>query len=582
MAHQLVIRGGTIVDGTGAERVTGDVAVDDGVIAAVGGRLRGDRTIEADGAVVTPGWVDVHTHYDGQATWDDQLDPSFSNGVTTLVMGNCGVGFAPCPPGEEATLIELMEGVEDIPGSALAEGVPWGAWETFPEYLDFLGSRHYALDIAAQLAHGSLRFQVMRERGVHNEDATADDIAIMRGLVAEAIAAGAVGFSTSRTIFHRSITGEAVPGTYASASELRELVQGMADGGGGVFEAITSESIGTMEMLGGERFGQDHELRLLADISRSTGQKVTFTTVQHRDDPTAWRTVLDFAVDANATGAQLYPQVASRPIGILGGLDGYHPFMHRPSYRELAGLPLAARAERLRDPEVRARVLAEADGAPDDAGSMEMFAVVMQVAAEGLYGLDEVVDYEPPADRAFGAIAAARGITPLEAVYDFLASDDGTGIVVLPGAGYPDGNLDATREMLTHPATVVGLADAGAHVKLICDGSSPSTQLTLWTRDRTRGETIPLEFMVEQQTRRTARLYGFADRGTLEVGQRADLNVIDLDNLTVGRPVMHADLPAGGQRYLQPVSGYLATIVGGVQTRAHDADTGERPGRLVR
>jgi N-acyl-D-amino-acid deacylase len=581
MAHQLVIRGGTIVDGTGAERVTGDVAVDDGVIAAVGGRLQGDRTIEADGAVVTPGWVDVHTHYDGQATWDDQLDPSFSNGVTTLVMGNCGVGFAPCPPGEEATLIELMEGVEDIPGSALAEGVPWGAWETFPEYLDFLGSRHYALDIAAQLAHGSLRFQVMRERGVHNEDATADDIAIMRGLVAEAIAAGAVGFSTSRTIFHRSITGEAVPGTYASAAELRELVQGMADGGGGVFEAITSESIGTMEMLGGERFGQDHELRLLADISRSTGQKVTFTTVQHRDDPTAWRTVLDFAVDANATGAQLYPQVASRPIGILGGLDGYHPFMHRPSYRELAGLPLAARAERLRDPEVRARVLAEADGAPDDAGSMEMFAVVMQVAAEGLYGLDEVVDYEPPADRAFGAIAAARGITPLEAVYDFLASDDGTGIVVLPGAGYPDGNLDATREMLTHPATVVGLADAGAHVKLICDGSSPSTQLTLWTRDRTRGETIPLEFMVEQQTRRTARLYGFADRGTLEVGQRADLNVIDLDNLTVGRPVMHADLPAGGQRYLQPVSGYLATIVGGVQTRAHDADTGERPGRLV-
>jgi N-acyl-D-amino-acid deacylase len=582
MAHQLVIRGGTIVDGTGAERVTGDVAVDDGVIAAVGGRLQGDRTIEADGAVVTPGWVDVHTHYDGQATWDDQLDPSFSNGVTTLVMGNCGVGFAPCPPGEEATLIELMEGVEDIPGSALAEGVPWGAWETFPEYLDFLGSRHYALDIAAQLAHGSLRFQVMRERGVHNEDATADDIAIMRGLVAEAIAAGAVGFSTSRTIFHRSITGEAVPGTYASAAELRELVQGMADGGGGVFEAITSESIGTMEMLGGERFGQDHELRLLADISRSTGQKVTFTTVQHRDDPTAWRTVLDFAVDANATGAQLYPQVASRPIGILGGLDGYHPFMHRPSYRELAGLPLAARAERLRDPEVRARVLAEADGAPDDAGSMEMFAVVMQVAAEGLYGLDEVVDYEPPADRAFGALAAARGITPLEAVYDFLASDDGTGIVVLPGAGYPDGNLDATREMLTHPATVVGLADAGAHVKLICDGSSPSTQLTLWTRDRTRGETIPLEFMVEQQTRRTARLYGFADRGTLEVGQRADLNVIDLDNLTVGRPVMHADLPAGGQRYLQPVSGYLATIVGGVQTRAHDADTGERPGRLVR
>jgi N-acyl-D-amino-acid deacylase len=582
MAHELVIRGGTIVDGTGADRVTGDVAVDDGRISAVGGRLEGDRTIDADGAIVTPGWVDVHTHYDGQATWDDQLDPSFSNGVTTLVMGNCGVGFAPCPPGEQATLIELMEGVEDIPGSALAEGVPWGEWESFPQYLDFLGSRRYAVDIAAQLAHGSLRFQVMRERGVRNEDATADDIAEMRRLVAEAMAAGAVGFSTSRTIFHRSITGGAVPGTYASDVELTELVQGMADGGGGLFEAITSASIGTMEMLGGERFSQAHELRLLADISRATGQRITFTTVQHRDDPSAWRQVLDFATEVNASGAQLYPQVASRPIGILGGLDGYHPFMHRPSYRAIAGLPLAARAERMRDPEMRARILAEADLPPDDAGSMEMFAVVMQVAAEGLFGLDEVVDYEPPADRAFGAIAAQRGVTPIEAVYDFLADGDGTGIVALPATGYVDGDLDAMREMLTHPTTIVGLADAGAHVKLICDGSSPSTQLTLWTRDRTRGERIPLEYMVEQQTRRTARLYGFDDRGTIEVGQRADLNVIDLEHLTVRRPVMHADLPAGGQRYLQPVSGYLATLVGGVQTRAADADTGERPGRLVR
>jgi N-acyl-D-amino-acid deacylase len=582
MAHELVIRGGTIVDGTGADRLTGDVAVDDGRISAVGGRLEGDRTIDADGAIVAPGWVDVHTHYDGQATWDDQLDPSFGNGVTTLVMGNCGVGFAPCPPGEQATLIELMEGVEDIPGTALAEGVPWGAWESFPEYLDFLGSRHYALDIAAQIAHGSLRFQVMRERGVHNEDATADDIAEMRRLVAEAMAAGAVGFSTSRTIFHRSITGEAVPGTYASDVELTELVHGMADGGGGVFEAITSASIGTMEMLGGERFSQEHELHLLADISRATGQKITFTTVQHRDDPAAWKAVLDFAVDVNASGAQLFPQVASRPIGILGGLAGYHPFMRRPSYLALAGLPLASQAERMRDAEVKARILAEADLVPEDAGSMEMFAVVMQVAAEGLFGLDEIVDYEPSPDQAFGAIAARRGVSAIEAVYDFLAAGDGTGIVALPATGYTDGNLDAVREMITHSATIVGLADAGAHVKLICDGSSPSTQLTLWTRDRTRGDTIPLEFMVEQQTRRTARLYGFADRGTIEVGSRADLNVIDLEHLTVRRPVMHADLPAGGQRYLQPVSGYVATVVGGVQTRANDGDTGERPGRLLR
>ena len=582
MAHDLVVRGGTIVDGTGAARRSGDIGIDRGTISAVGGRLEGARTIDADGAVVTPGWVDIHTHYDGQATWDDQLDPSFSNGVTTLVMGNCGVGFAPCPPGEQATLIELMEGVEDIPGSALEEGVPWGAWATFPEYLDFLDARRYALDIAAQVAHGALRFEVMRERGVRNEDATGADIDAMRRLVRDAVAAGAVGFSTSRTIFHRSITGEAVPGTFASDAELAELVQGMADGGGGVFEAITSSSLGTMAMLGGERFSQAHELGLLADISRVTGQKVTFTTVQHRDDPHSWRSVLDFAVEHNRTGAQLYPQVASRPIGILGGLACYHPFMRRPSYRSLAGLPLHEQARRLRDPERKARILGEVDLPPEDAGSMEMFAEVMQVVADSLVGLDDVVDYEPGPAQTFGAVAARAGITAIEAVYDFLATGDGTNIVALFATGYTEGNLDAVREMLLHPATVVGLADAGAHVKLICDGSSPTTQLTHWTRDRHRGETIPLEVMVEQQTRRTAQLYGFSDRGTLEVGKRADLNVIDLERLTVRRPVLHTDLPAGGQRYLQPVSGYVATIVGGTQTRADDTDTGARPGRLVR
>jgi N-acyl-D-amino-acid deacylase len=582
MAHDLVIHGGTIVDGTGAQRFSGDLAVDGGRIVAVGGRLHGERTIEADGAIVTPGWVDIHTHYDGQVTWDDQLDPSFGNGVTTLVMGNCGVGFAPCPPGEQSTLIELMEGVEDIPGTALHEGVPWGAWTTFPEYLDFLDSRRYALDVGAQLAHGSLRFEVMRERGVQNEDATAEDIAEMRRLVAEATAAGAVGFSTSRTIFHRAIGGEAVPGTFATGLELTELVQGMADGGGGVFEAITSSSLGQMSQLGGERFSQDHELRMLADISRATGQKLTFTTVQHVDDPEAWRTVLSFALDMNASGAKLYPQVASRPVGILGGLACYHPFMRRPSYLEIAGLPVAAQAQRLRDPEVKARILAERDVAPENAGSMEMFAEVMQNVADFLFPLDDIVDYEPGPERSFGAIAAARGVAPIEAVYDFLAAGDGTNVLSLPGAGYMHGDLEAVREMIVHPTTIVGLADAGAHVKLICDGSSPSTQLTHWTRDRTRGETIPLEFMVEQQTRRTARLYGLDDRGTIEVGARADLNVIDLDNLTVRRPAVRNDLPAGGQRYLQPVSGYLATIVNGVPTRVDDRDTGARPGRLLR
>jgi N-acyl-D-amino-acid deacylase len=292
--------------------------------------------------------------------------------------------------------------------------------------------------------------------------------------------------------------------------------------------------------------------------------------------------VLDFAAENNATGSHLYPQIASRPVGILGGLSCYHPFMRRPSYLALADLPVAVQAERMRDPDVKARILAERDVAPENAGSMEMFAEVMQNVADFLFGLDEVVDYEPGPEQSFGAIGAARGVPAIEAVYDYLAAGDGTGVISLPGAGYMHGDLEAVREMIVHPTTIVGLADAGAHVKLICDGSSPSTQLTHWTRDRTRGEKIPLEFMVEQQTRRTARLYGFDDRGSIEVGRKADLNVIDLDNLTVRRPAVHADLPAGGLRYLQPVSGYVATVVSGVQTRANDCDTGERPGRLLR
>ncbi len=580
--HEIVIKGGTIVDGTGADQRSGDIGIDGGVITAVGGTLGGDRELDADGAIVTPGWVDVHTHYDGQAAWDDTLDPSFSNGVTSLVMGNCGVGFAPCPPGGEQTLIELMEGVEDIPGTALHEGVPWGAWETFPEYLDFLDERSYAMDIGAQIAHGSLRYHVMGERGVHNEDATAEDIAEMRRLVAEAVAAGAVGFSTSRTIFHRSLDGTAVPGTYATATELEQLVQGMADAGGAVFEAITSESIGDLVDFGGERFPQKHELDLLADISRSTGQKITFTTVQNRDRPQDWRKVLDFVTEQNAAGTKLYPQVASRPIGLLSSLEGYHAFMRRRSYLEIAHLPLAERAKAMRDPELKARILADDDIEPENPGSMESLYKALLARIPGMYLLAPVVDYEPTPDQSFTEIAAARGLDPVEAAYDHLCEGDGTNVSTMLGAGFVDRNLDAIHDMLTHPETITGLGDAGAHVKLICDGSAPSTQLTHWARDRHAGPKIPLEFLVEKQTRRNARLYGLTDRGTIEVGMRADLNVIDFENLSVGRPATHADLPAGGVRFLQPVTGYLATFVNGVQTRSDGADTGERPGRLIR
>ena len=590
MAHDVVIRGGTIVDGTGAPAFTGDVAIDissdvssgGGRIAAVGGSLEGRTVIDAAGAIVAPGWVDVHTHFDGQVTWDDELDPSFSNGVTSLVMGNCGVGFAPCPPGGEQTLIELMEGVEDIPGTALYEGVPWGRWSSFPEYLDFLATRSYAMDVGAQVPHGAVRFAVMGDRGVRNEDATDDDIREMRRIAAEAAAAGALGFSTSRTIFHRSIDGGAVPGTYATEQELLEIARGVAEGGGGVFEAITSSSIGAMEGLGGERFSQEHELQLLDVISRATGLNVTFTTAQTRDYPEAWREVLAFAQTRNATGSHLYPQVASRPIGIMSSLAGYHPFMRRRAYLDLAHLPTAERARVMREPAVKQAILHGDDVPPARTGSMEALYLGLQMATPMMFALDDVVDYEPGPELTFAALAAAAGVDPLERMYDFLCDGEGAGVAVLLGAGYVDGNLDAMREMLTSPVTVTGLADAGAHVKLICDGSAPSTQLTLWTRDRTRGATIPLEFVVEKQTRRNARLYGLRDRGTLEVGMRADVNVIDLDRLTVRRPVAHADLPAGGFRFLQPVEGYVATFVNGVQTRSHDTDTGARPGRLLR
>jgi N-acyl-D-aspartate/D-glutamate deacylase len=580
--HEVVIKGGTVVDGTGSASRTADVGISDGIITEVGAGLNGARVVDADGALVAPGWVDIHTHYDGQAAWDDELDPSFSNGVTSLVMGNCGVGFAPCPPGEQQTLIELMEGVEDIPGAALHEGVPWGAWESFPEYLDFLDQRRYSLDIGAQLAHGALRFHVMRDRGVRNEDATDADIAEMRRLTAEAVAAGAVGVSTSRTIFHRSLDGSAVPGTYATVHELRELARGMADGGGAVFEAITSESIGDLEFLGGEKFSQQHELELLADISRDSGQKITFTTVQNRDRPHDWRAVLDFVAENNASGTKLYPQVASRPIGLLSSLEGYHAFMRRRSYLEIAHLPTSERAKAMRDPELRARILADDDIPPDNPGSMEALYEALQMRIPGMYLLAPVVDYEPTADQSFLEIASAQGKTPHEAAYDFLCEGNGSNVATMLGAGFVDRNLDAIREMLVHPETVTGLGDAGAHVKLICDGSMPSSQITHWSRDRTAGEQIPIEFLVEKQTRRNARLYGLDDRGILEPGMRADVNVIDFDNLQVRRPETHADLPAGGVRFLQPVSGYVATFVNGVQTRANDTDTGARPGRLIR
>lgn len=583
--YDFVIKGGTIVDGTGATRCTGDVAVADGRIVEVGGSITSParQVVDADGAIVTPGWVDVHTHYDGQVCWDSALAPSADNGVTTVVMGNCGVGFAPVPPGREQELIELMEGVEDIPGSALYEGMEWGAWETFPEYMDYLAKREYALDVGTQIPHGSVRFYAMGERGRLNEDSTADDIAAMARIVEDAVSAGALGFSTSRTIGHRSLWGSPVPGTFAADEELLGIAAAMRRAGKGVFEMIPAGTVGKLENLGGEKTTQEAEHDLMRRFSEVSGRPVTFTLVQSADyDPNLWREILRLTSIANDAGAQLHPQVASRPIGFLTGLSAYHAFMRKPTYIEhLARLPIGERAIAMANPDIKAKLLAEASVKPEAPGSMENVYGLFGRSAAVMFPLNDPVDYEPTKDATLGAMAKAEGRDPLEYLYDFLISEGGRRFASLSTVDCY-ARMEVLREMLLDQHTVTGLSDAGAHVTLICDGTMPTTQLTHWTRDRYRGEQIPLEFMVAKQTLRNAKLYGLADRGSLTVGMRADINVIDHANLRVSPPVAHHDLPAGGTRLIQPVQGYLATMCNGVITRRHDADTGARPGRLVR
>jgi len=580
-----VIKGATIVDGTGGAPQRGDVSVEDGLIVQVGGSVTDSarHTIDADGAIVTPGWVDVHTHYDGQVSWDQVMDPSAGNGATTIVMGNCGVGFAPVRPGGEKSLIELMEGVEDIPGTALYEGIEWGRWESFPDYLDYIAGREYSLDIGAQIAHGAVRYYVMGERGSANEDATAVDIAEMSTLVAQAIEAGALGFSTSRTIGHRSLWGSPVPGTFAPDEELLAIATAMGATGKGVFEMIPAGTVGKLDALGGERTTPEAEFDLMDRFSRVSGRPVTFTLVQSPDyPPDTWRHLLALTTEANASGSQLFPQVSSRPIGLATGLSGYHAFQRRPTYMRLAGLALHERVKEMAKPEVKAAILSETDVAVAEPGSMANIFNLFLMAAPVIYPLADPVDYEPEMSMCLGARAAATGDDILSVMYDFLLEQDGASMGAIMGGVDVHQSQEVIREMLVHPATVTGLSDAGAHVTLICDASMPTTQLTYWARDRRRGERIPIEFLVHKQTARNARLYGLDDRGTLAPGLRADIKVIDLENLSVAPPKAFHDLPAGGTRLIQPVVGYLATMVNGVVTRRHDADTGARPGRLVR
>jgi len=570
--HDLVIRGGTVVDGTGTAARTADIAVDGGRISSVGtcGDESATRTVDADGLLVTPGFVDIHTHYDGQATWDEVLAPSSWHGVTTLVTGNCGVGFAPARPDRHAWLIGLMEGVEDIPGTALSEGMIWD-WETFPEYLDALERRRWTVDVGTQIAHGAVRSYVMGERGAQNEPATAADIATMKQLVKEAVAAGALGFSTSRTIAHRAIDGEPVPGTFAAEDELFGIGAALGELGTGIFELAPVGAAG--EDIAGPKAEIDWMRRLSAAIRRP----VTYALVQVDAAPTLWRELMDESLRAVSEGADLWPQVAGRGFGLLSGhFTTYCLLDQIPAYVELKarGLRPDELVSALRTDAVREAIESwEPD--PETAGRMEQ-------AFRTSFVLGNPPDYEPGPERSLSGIAAATGRSPVSVAYDAMLEEDGRGLLYVPVLNYSDGNLDAAREMLLHPRSASGLGDGGAHCGVICDASQPTFMLTHWTRDRARGERLPLEWIVKKQSHDTARLYGLGDRGTLEAGMLADINLIDYEQLELGSPRVADDLPAGGRRLLQGATGYVETIKGGVTTFAAGEDTGARPGELIR
>ena len=575
----LKIEGGTIVDGTGAERYRGDIGIRDGSIAAIGPKVEGDarRTIDATGRIVTPGFVDIHTHYDGQVTWDELLEPSSGHGVTTIVMGNCGVGFAPVQPGKEEWLIQLMEGVEDIPGAALSEGIQW-EWESFPEYLDALDKKRTAVDFGAQIAHGAVRGYVMGERGSRNEPATPEDIATMRQLVREAIEAGALGVSTSRVLGHRAMDGEPVPGTFAAEDELYGLGYALQDAGTGVFELAPAGADG--QDLVNARKEVDWMRRLSAEI----GRPVTFALVQNMTEPDLWREIMDESIEAAKEGANLRPQISGRPFGLLIGLQTYHAFAKRPTFKALQEKTSSFEelAARLREPDVKAAILAEEDLPPEEGNIFDGMSFIVRESLDKIYVLGDPPDYEPTDDKTVTAIAKSRDVAPLDLLYDLFLEREGRAMLLMPVFNYAEGDCEAIREQLTHPYGVSGLSDGGAHCGMICDASIPTFLLTHWARDRSRGEKLELEWVVQKQSCETARLFGLDDRGTLEVGQKADLNVIDFENLVLRSPRLDHDLPAGGRRLLQDAEGYDFTIVSGEVTREHGKDTGARPGRLIR
>lgn len=556
--HDLIIRGGTVHDGIGNPARTADVAVTDGLVTEVG-RIdgRASQELDADGLLVTPGFVDIHVHYDGQATWDNRLIPSSWHGVTTVVAGNCGVGFAPVRPADHDRLIQLMEGVEDIPGAALHEGLPW-TWQTFPEFLDALDDRPYDVDLATQVPHGALRLHVMGERGAAREMATPDDIVAMAALARQGIEAGALGFSTSRTRNHRSSNGELTPTLTADADELVGIATEIGRTGKGVLQVVSDFD------------DVDAEFGLFRSMAEASGRPLSFSLADAFGK--SWRRQLELLEQANAEGVPMKGQAAARAIGILLGLQcTLNPLMTNSAFRELASLPVPELAKALADPSVKERILAAA--AAEGRGLLSGF--------DRMFELGDPPDYEPDASTSIQARAEREGRDPLELTYDLLAQDEGRTFLYMPIINWFDGNLDAVGEMLAHEHTVPGLSDGGAHVGTICDASFPTTFLTTWGRDRERGR-MELPFLVQRHTSGTASTVGLYDRGVLAPGYRADVNLIDFESLQARRPEMRHDLPAGGRRLLQRADGYVATIVKGQVTYEAGEPTEALPGRLIR
>jgi N-acyl-D-amino-acid deacylase len=565
--YDLVVRGGMIADGTGAPLRPGDVAIKDGIIVALG-TVEGSGTEEIDavGKLVTPGYVDIHTHYDAQVTWDTHFSPSTNHGVTTVLLGNCGVGFAPCRPDQREAMIDVMEGVEDIPGIVMAEGLPWN-WETFPDYLDAIEQRPMDADFAVAVPHIPIRVYVMGQRALDREPANSADMKAMADLVTEGLEAGAFGFSTTRVIGHRTASGEQLPVTTASEDELMTIGLAMKKFGKSLF--MSASEFDTAN-------GFSAEFRLLARVAETSGQTVTFPLLQYNEAPDRWREIADEAAAERRKSVDIYGQVVGRPVGVLYGLQlSLHPFLGCPTYEAIAHLPLPERAAEMRKPAVRAAILAET-ALPLDP---KYPPFVRQI--ELCYAMGEVPTYSPAEQDRFDTLATARGVSVFEVAYDVILADDGQGILYFPARNFTAYNLDVVHDMLGREETVLGLGDGGAHVGAICDGSMQTFMLSYWTRDRD-GAKLSIEDAVRMMTSHTAEIGGFRDRGRIALGYKGDLNVIDYEKLALSPPRAVFDLPAGGRRLTQDARGYVATIVSGVVTARNDQPTGALPGRLVR